>query len=128
MSLLDGIGSALDSGAVSAAADVGASALESSDSWWDTALDWGTKAFSWMDDNPAAAKVLGGVATGAGTYLAQRDMADREERAMERQWNREREAQMIKPGNVSGYGSHVSGGGLLSNGMIAQYRPLRDRR
>ncbi|TFH85276.1 hypothetical protein EQG41_18355 [Billgrantia azerbaijanica] len=125
MGLLDGIDSVLDSGAVEAAVDVGSSA----GNWWDTALDWGTTAFQWMEDHPVATRVLGGVVGGAGQYLAKRELQDRESELLRKQWERERRAQMISPGKVSGYGSHVGqfGGGLLTGGPVAGYRGLRER-
>lgn len=129
MSWWDSATSALDSGAVQSAVEVGTQAV-SNDSWWSTALDWGTSAFQWMDDNPTAANVLGGVVGGAGQYLAQRDLAKREAELLRKQWERERQAQMISPGKVNNYGSHTNqfAGGLLTGGPIAGYRGLRDRK
>lgn len=120
MDLLNGIGSALDSGAVSAAVDVGSSAA-SSGGFWDGVTNYATEAFNWIGDNPEAANLIGGVAAGVGqAYMANEQAKD--QRAFERDmYQRKREDQMVKPGSVEGYGSHMNtlaGKGLISNGMI----------
>lgn len=128
MSWWDSAASALDSGAVESAVEVGTQAA-SDDSWWSTALDWGTTAFDWMEDHPTATKVLGGVVGGVGSYMSQKALQDREAGMMREQWERERQAQMISPGKVNNYGSHTNqfAGGLLTGGQVAGYRGLRDR-
>lgn len=115
MGLLDGIGSALNSNAVDAAVDAGTSSATGG--LWDTVGDYATTAFDWLNDNPEAASVLGGVATGVGSYYAQQDEQD----WSEKMYRRKREDRMINPGTIDNYGSYVGDGkkGLLTNGMIA---------
>lgn len=116
MSLLDGINSALDSGAVEAAVDVG-----SDSSWWETGIEYANTAFNWMNDYPEATNLLAGVAGGVGQYLTSQQQLEQQQKFAEEQWRREREARRINPGEIKGYGSHVATakGGLLTNGMIA---------
>lgn len=118
MGLLDGIGSALSSDAVSAAVDVGSKA--SSSNWWDTGIEYATKAFNWMEENPTTTNLLAGVAGGVGQYMMGKEQLAQQERFARDQWERERAARRIKPGSMEGYGSHVASakGGLLTNGLI----------
>lgn len=127
MSFMDFIGTAVDS--VSDVASSAADSVSSGGSWWDTGLDWATSAFGWMEDNPVATKMLGGVVGGVGSYLTQRELQDREEKMLKQSWDRERQAQMITPGSVNNYGSYGGGfsNGLITNGMIAGYNGLKDR-
>lgn len=119
MGLLDGISSALDSGAVESAVNVGSKAASNS-SWWDTGIKYATDAFGWMEDHPETTNILAGVAGGVGSYLSNQQQLEQQQQFSEDQWNRERDARRIKPGSTSGYGSHVATakGGLLTNGMI----------
>jgi hypothetical protein len=119
MSVLDGISSALNSDAVSAAVDVGSQAA-SSDSWWDTGIKYATSAFDWMEENPTTTNLLAGVAGGVGQYMMGKEQLEQEQRFSREQWERDRAARRIKPGSTEGYGSHVATakGGLLTNGLI----------
>lgn len=88
---------------------------------FETAAKYATDAFDWLNDNPAAANVLGGLATGAASYYAA-EQAQESRFDFERDLYREkRRDQMINPGTIDNYGSHVGSAkkGLLSNGMIA---------
>ena len=129
MGLLDSFSSVLDSGAVESAIDIGSSAA-SSGGWWESTLDFGTRAFEWMEKYPETANVLGGVAVGAGTYLGDRALQDKKEEIDRKQWERERAAKMISPGKVNNYGSYGGqySGGLITGGQIAGYRSLADRK
>lgn len=118
MNLLDGLDTALNSDAVSAAVDVGSQAASSN--WWDTGIEYATKAFDWMEANPTTTNLLAGVAGGVGQYLMSKEQLAQQERFAREQWERERAARRIKPGSMEGYGSHVATakGGLLTNGLI----------
>ncbi|MFI8748776.1 hypothetical protein ACIGG6_02050 [Vreelandella lionensis] len=118
MNLLDGLDTALNSDAVSAAVDVGSQAASSN--WWDTGIEYATKAFNWMEDHPTTTNLLAGVAGGVGQYLMSKEQLAQQERFAREQWERERAARRIKPGSMDGYGSHVATakGGLLTNGLI----------
>lgn len=118
MSIIDGIGSALDSGAVSSAVKVG-----TNPNLWDGVTDFATGAFDWIGKNPEAANLIGGVALGAAQGYMQNEQA-KDQRAFEREmYNKRREDRFSKPGEIQGYGSHrntISGKGLISNGMITE--------
>ncbi|MFG6159620.1 hypothetical protein ACGTNG_12510 [Halomonas sp. 1390] len=112
--LLSGIGSALDSGAVDAAVDAGSSAMDFMDrvdttttgGFFDNVADYATDAFGWLNDNPEAANLIGGVAAGVGQAYLQGQQAE-DQRAFEmKMYKRRREDAYAKPGQVSGYGSH----------------------
>lgn len=115
MGLLDGIGSALDSGAVDAAVDVG-----TDPTWWETGISYATDAFGWMEDNPEVTNVLAGVVAGAGQYYMAKEQQDNQQRFERDMMARKKEDRRIQPGAIKGYGSHVATAksGLLTNGMI----------
>jgi len=127
MNLLDGLDTALNSDAVSAAVDVAGKSNfmdnidhSASASWWDTGIKYATDAFGWMEDNPTTTNLLAGVVGGVGQYLMSKEQLAQQERFAREQWERERAARRIKPGSMDGYGSHVATakGGLLTNGLI----------
>lgn len=108
---------------IDTAADAVSSAASDA-SWLDTGIKYANNAFEWMETYPEATKLLAGVAGGVGSYLtAQSQLKQKQEFAKE-QWDREREARRIQPGQVNNYGSHVASakGGLLTNGMIVGNR------
>jgi len=116
MSLLSGISSVLDSGAVDAAVKVG-----TQPSLWDGVTNFATNAFSWIGDNPEAANLIGGVALGAAQgYML--DSQAKDQRAFEREmYDKRRDDRMAKPGEIGQYDSHlktIAGRGLISNGML----------
>lgn len=94
----------LDS-ALSAAGDVASSAASSSDSWWSTGIDYGTKAFGWVDDiaggiqkYPEASKLLAGVVGGVGTYMSGKEQNEAEADLLEKRFQMEQDAARIVPG------------------------------
>lgn len=119
MDILSGIDSVLDSGAVQSAVDVAGSA--SSSNWWDGVTNFATDAFDWIGDNPEAANLIGGVAAGVGSAYLQGEQAKDRRAFEERMYERRRRDQMVNPGQVGQYGSHLStiaGKGLLTSGVI----------
>lgn len=114
MGLLDGIGSVLDSGAVQSAVKVG-----TQPSLWDGVSNFATNAFSWIGENPEAANLIGGVATGIGQAYLQNKRDEKQQEFEREMFDREREARYVQPGEIGDYGSHLSlTNGLISNGMI----------
>ncbi|MCG7598412.1 hypothetical protein MHM84_01270 [Halomonas sp. McH1-25] len=109
MSWMDSIGTAVDA------------ASESAGSLFESAASYATDAFGWLNDNPAAANVLGGLATGAASYFAQQDALDQRFKFERDLYREKRDDAMINPGTIENYGTHVGTAkkGLLSNGMIA---------
>ena len=109
MSWFDGVSSALSAG-------------------FDTASQYANNAFDWLGDNPEAANLIGGIATGVGqAYLAEKQ-ADREQELQRDEWafrqdmyEREREDRFARPGEVVDYDSHVNSltDGLVTNGQVA---------
>jgi len=119
MDLMSGIDSVLDSGAVQSAVDVGTSS-----SLWDGVTNFATDAFTWINDNPTAANMIGGVALGAAQGYMQ-DKQAKDQRAFEREmYDKKREDRYAKPGEIGNYGSHrnaIAGSkGLISGGMITE--------
>lgn len=106
------------------ATDLGTNIAETAAEGFKTASGYATGAFDWMNRNPAAANVLGGVAVGMGqAYLANQRAAD--DREFQREmYERSREDSMITPADVSNYGSYAEGlsRGLISDGMISGSR------
>ena len=111
-----------------AATDAASSAASSSSGWFGGGLDFVTKgasgAFGWLERNPEAANLLGGVASGAGQYLAARETAKENAKLEEKMYERRRRDSMINPGELGDYGSYrsVGGKGLLTNGLLASVR------
>ncbi|MFC0268583.1 hypothetical protein [Kushneria aurantia] len=100
--------------------DFGAAASSAADaagSLFNNLGDYSVKAFDWLESNPQAANVLGGVMAGVGNYYAQKDQQNYERRL----YREKRRDQMINPGAIEGYGSHIGEQkkGLLSNGIIS---------
>lgn len=96
--------------------------------FFSTAADFAGNAFGWINDNPDAANLLGGVAMGVGQYYNAEQ--DREQQVRENRKDRqlrrdlaaqEIEAAQITPGNMGNTGSYVDNvtQGLISNGMLA---------
>ncbi|QJQ93907.1 MULTISPECIES: hypothetical protein [Halomonadaceae] len=81
---------------------------------------YATNAFEWLDDNPTAANVIGGVASGAGTYYAQKQQQNKQMDFQREMYGRQRKDQMANPGEIGDYSSHASSlsKGLLSHGMV----------
>ena len=114
------IGSAISDGLSSAGSAV--SSLGSS------ALDFATDAFGFLGNNDVA-NMIGGVATGVGSYLVSRDerrftaRENRRDRELQRELQQQEiESNQIVPGSIgSGHGSYRNSisQGLISNGMIA---------
>lgn len=97
-------------------------AAESSSGWFDSIGNFATDAFGWIQDNPEAAKMIGGVAMGVGQgYMQMKQAEDQREFEMD-MYKRQREDSFAKPGEISAedynnYGANISSG-LISNGMI----------
>jgi len=130
MSWLDNINTDTITESVSSAADA-----VSDSNFWDTGVEYGTKAFDWLDnttgwieDNANTAKLLAGVASGVGTYFSAKEQRDHENAMFDRQ----QEARQIKPGagggNIGVTPNSISKG-LISNGLIANRdEPKRTQR
>lgn len=89
---------------------------------WDTASSYATEAFSWMGDNPEATNLLGGIAVGAAQGYMMSKEGDKQRAFDKEMYERRRRDQMINPGELGNYGSHlntIAGKGLLTSGMIA---------
>ena len=97
--------------------NIGSAVSDAASGLFDSAAEYATDAFDWLSGNPEAANILGGVATGVAGYYAQKDEQDWKEKL----YRQQRQDQMINPGTIEGYGSHVGKAktGLLTNGMIA---------
>lgn len=102
--------------AVSAAANAGGSS-----GWLSAAADYAVDAFDWLDSNPSAANVLGGVAAGIGQYYTQKEVAEDDRDFQMEMYKRKYQDSRINPGEIGDYGSHMNtlSNGLISNGMIA---------
>lgn len=93
--------------------------------FWDTGVEFGTKAFDWLDDtsgwiedNANTAKLLAGVIGGAGSYFNAKEQRDFEEKMFER----EQQARQIVPGRNGaslGVTPNSISKGLITNGLIA---------
>ena len=98
--------------------------------FFSAAAGFAGEAFNWLNDSPAAANLLGGVASGVGqAYIAaeDREQAARDarlDRELQRELQEERlRAQQIAPGDgPANYGSYGAGvtRGLLSDGLLAR--------
>ena len=88
---------------------------------WQSAIEWGTEAFTWIEENPETSQILAGVVGGAGQYFAAKEAQKANERFQMSVMDRRRDERQIKPGEIENYGSHVGVAkkGLLTNGMIA---------
>lgn len=108
--------------AVDAASSVaGTVADSSSSSLWDGVTNFATEAFGWIGDNPEAANLIGGVAAGAAQGYMANEQAKDQRAFEERMYERRRRDEMVNPGQLGNYGSHlntIAGKGLLTNGMI----------
>ncbi|MGQ7248299.1 hypothetical protein ACUN9Y_13310 [Halomonas sp. V046] len=109
MSWFDGISSAVSAG-------------------FKTASKYATPAFDWLGDNPEAANLIGGIATGVGQAYLAGEQADRERERQRDEWafkqemyNREREDRFARPGEVTGYDTHVNSltDGLITRGQVS---------
>lgn len=113
-----------------AAVDFGSKALDVGGKVFSGAASFAGDAFNWLNDNPAAANLVGGVASGVGqAYIAaeDREQAARDarlDRELQRELQAERlRAQQIAPGDgPANYGSYGAGvtRGLLSDGLLAR--------
>ncbi|WP_277810695.1 hypothetical protein [Chromohalobacter canadensis] len=97
------------------------SAAEATSGLFDSVATYTTNAFDWLDNNPTAANVIGGLASGAASYYADQQAQEARFDFERDMYERQREDQMVNPGTIEGYGSHVGQAkkGLLTNGMIA---------
>ncbi|MHB0775432.1 hypothetical protein [Halomonas sp. WWR20] len=109
MSWIDSIGTAMDA------------ASESAGGLFESAASYATDAFDWLNENPAAANVIGGLATGVASYYATQNEQNSRFDFERDLYEQKRRDQMINPGTIENYGTHVGTAkkGLLSNGMIA---------
>jgi len=100
-----------------AASDAATATADAAGGLFDTLGDYTTTAFDWINDNPEAANVIGGVMSGIGSYYAQKD----QQAWKEKMYRRQRADQMANPGTIENYGSYVGTAkkGLLTNGQIA---------
>ena len=99
--------------------DAGNAIMESD--LWQGAKDFGTDAFTWIEDNPETSQIIAGVVGGAGQYFAAKEAQKANERFQMSVMDRRRDERQVKPGEIKNYGSHVGVAkkGLLTNGMIA---------
>ncbi|WP_163650698.1 hypothetical protein [Modicisalibacter sp. 'Wilcox'] len=124
MGLLSSVGDMLstsDTGSISSTAINAANNVASSSHWYSPAVNFSTSAFNWINDNPEAANILGGVAAGVGAAYFQNQQAADDRAFKERMYERRRRDQMVNPGTIENYGSHIGivKKGLLTNGQIA---------
>lgn len=124
MGLLTNIGDALslgDSGSLSSTAINAANTAAEPTGWFTKALDYSSDAFSWLDKNPEAANIMGGVFAGVGGAYLQNQKAEDDRAFAERMYERRRRDQMINPGEIENYGTHIGTAkkGLLTNGAVA---------
>lgn len=101
--------------------DMASSAGEAASGLFDSAADYAVDAFQWMDNNPAATNILAGLAVGAANYYAAQDAQSARFDFERELYDRRRRDEMINPGTIEGYGSHIGTAkkGLLTNGTVA---------
>lgn len=132
-SIQTGVDAVSDSGFMDSVSSVADTVSESN--FWDTGVEYGTQAFSWLDDtagwienNANTAKLLAGVASGVGSYLSAKEQRDFEEKMFER----EQQARQIVPGGNGaslGVTPNSISKGLITNGLIANRdEPKRTQR
>jgi len=124
---LDGV-TDMASGALSGATDFAFNSGGDGGGFFSTAADFAGNAFGWINDNPDAANLLGGVAMAVGKYYnAEQDREqqvreNRKDRQLQRELATQQiEAAQITPGNMGNTGGYVDNvtQGLISNGMLA---------
>lgn len=87
------------------------------DSAIDTAVEYGTKTFDYVNANEWAADLLTGAAGGALAYMQQKDAQDFTERMLDKK----KQQSMVE------YGGNVSNSHSLTDGLMASGRPrMRD--
>lgn len=96
-------------------------AASTAGNWLSSVGDYAVDAFSWLDQNPSAANILGGVAAGVGQAYLQNEQAEDDRAFQQQMYERRRRDSMATPGEVGDYGSYTNSltKGLLSNGKIS---------
>lgn len=95
--------------------------MEMDFSWFEPVTEMAGDFVDWLEENPTAAKMVGGAAIGAVDYYNQKEQQAHEEKMYNRRLDDQLQNSRASTG-TDDYGSHVAkltgGTGLLTNGKF----------